>query len=160
MTDVRRAATDGNSEESAGTVRELVRNAKTAVLATVRGEERHPYASLVAIAPDGRGEPLLLLSTLAWHTQNLLHDPRASLLIADPAASENPLAAPRVSLIGAIAKTTHDDAAGWYLAVHPEAKGYAGFNDFAFHRFMIDTAHLVAGFGRIETLGRTALFGR
>jgi putative heme iron utilization protein len=159
MNNVQRAATGGNSEDAAATIRGLVRNARTAVLATVRGEERHPYASLVAIAPDGRGEPLLLLSALAWHTQNLLHDPRASLLIADPAASEDPLAAPRVSLIGAIAKTTHDDAAGWYLAVHPEAKGYAGFNDFAFHRFMIDTAHLVAGFGRIETLGRALLLG-
>ena len=159
MTSVRRAAKGGNSNEAATVVRELIRSARTAVLATLRGEDRGPYASLVAVAPDGQGEPVLLLSSLAWHTQNLLHDPRASLLIADPAAQGDPLAAPRASLIGAIARTTHDDAAGWYFAVHPEAKGYAEFNDFAFHRFTIASVHLVAGFGRIETLDRDALLG-
>lgn len=158
MSNVQRAAKGENSEEAAVVARALIRSARTAVLATLRGEDRSPYASLVAVAPDGRGEPILLLSSLAWHTQNLLQDSRASLLIAD-ATQGDPLAAPRASLIGAIARTTDDDAAGWYFAVHPEAKGYAEFNDFAFHRFTIASVHLVAGFGRIETLDGDALLG-
>ena len=35
----------------------------------------------VNVAPQENGEPVLLLSGLAWHTRNLAADPRASLLI-------------------------------------------------------------------------------
>ena len=51
-------------------------------------------------APDERGRPVSLISGLAMHTQNLEADPRASLLVAPPEVTEDPLAAARVTLLG------------------------------------------------------------
>ena len=40
-----------------------------------------PYCSLVNVATDASGAPLMLLSTLAIHTKNLLADSRVSLML-------------------------------------------------------------------------------
>ena len=44
-----------------------------------------------------------------------------------------------------------------FLAKHPEAASYADFGDFGFRRFAVQSAHLVAGFGRIVDLTREEL---
>ena len=46
-----------------------------------RKQPGYPFGSLMPFALDGEGRPLLLISTMAMHTQNLRQDPRASLLI-------------------------------------------------------------------------------
>ena len=111
----------------------------------------YPFGSLVAVATDARGFPLLLLSTLAEHTKNLVASPRASLLFADHAA-EDPLANARVTLLGEV-KRVHDDDLAFvrdtYLAAHPEATTYVGFKDFAFYRLEVSEVRMVAGFGRM-----------
>jgi heme iron utilization protein len=81
--------------------RSLVHVARTGSLATVsRRHPGHPFASVMPYALDDAGEPLFLISTMAMHTQNLLGDPRASLLVTQPGASDDPLAAGRVTLMG------------------------------------------------------------
>ena len=40
-------------------------------------------------------DPVLMLSDIAEHSKNLAADPRASLLVADPAASDDPQSAAR-----------------------------------------------------------------
>src|SRR5207248_9962066 len=78
--------------------RRLIRTRGHAALATSLAGR--PYVSLVAAACDMNGSPLLLLSDLAQHTKNLLADPRVSLLVEDTAGLPDPLAGPRLTLLG------------------------------------------------------------
>ncbi|TWB54578.1 pyridoxamine 5'-phosphate oxidase-like protein [Nitrospirillum viridazoti] len=119
-----------------------------------------PYPSLVLVALDGGGRPLLLLSELALHTRNLRQDGRAALLFEDTAGRENPLTGPRLSVMGraeALAGEEAEAARATYLDRHPGATLYADFPDFRFWRMEIAQAHLVAGFGRIHWLSAADL---
>src|SRR5437762_3355741 len=65
--------------------RTLVHLGRAGTLATLsRRHVGHPFASIMPYAVDERGNPLLLISTMAMHTQNLQGDARASLLVAQP----------------------------------------------------------------------------
>ncbi len=129
--------------------RAVMRLALTGSLATL-DQKGYPYASLVTTATTIAGEPILLLSGLAVHTKNLESDRRASLLVVGPGGETgDPLAGARVSLTGTVARDDDPALGRRFLARHPEAAGYAGFSDFAFYRFTVESGHLVAGFGRI-----------
>jgi heme iron utilization protein len=131
--------------------RALLRKSTIGCLATLQDPDGGPYASLITVAPATDGSPLFLISTLAWHTRNLLADPRASILVSETAASGDPLDLGRVSLIGAAEKVDPAAASPRFLARHPSASFYAGFGDFSFWRLRVDAAHYVGGFGRIIT---------
>ncbi|MDP2410209.1 MAG: pyridoxamine 5'-phosphate oxidase family protein [Pseudolabrys sp.] len=131
--------------------RKLLREARSGALATLVPGAGDPYCSLVNVATAADGAPLLLLSTLAVHTRNLLADPRVSLMLDERKAGD-PLEGARVMLSGTCAATSDAAAARAYLRRHPEAEMFAGFKDFAFYRIELARAHLVAGFGRIVDL--------
>ena len=133
------------------TTNHLIRGATTATLATALvGDAGWPYASLVQVATDDAGAPLLLISKLAEHTKNIAADDRVSLLFDGTAGLSEPLTGPRASLQGRAVVTTDPRDRERFLARHPGAAGYAGFADFGFHRIDPTRAHLVAGFGRIS----------
>ncbi len=130
---------------------------KASLAATARPgtpEAGAAYASLVEVAFGHDGAPLLLISTLAEHTKNLLVDARCSLLFDGTAGHGETLTGPRVSVQGTAArldpgKPEHAALVARYLARFPQAEMYAGFADFSFWRVAPARAHLVAGFGRI-----------
>jgi hypothetical protein len=130
----------------------LLRKALKGTLATLDRGSGHPYASLVTVATEPDGSPLLLISRLALHTQNLQQDARASILIDGTGSDDDPLAGGRVTLIGSARPATSPTARRRFLARHPEAQHYAGFPDFAFYELAVERAHYVGGFGRIVTL--------
>lgn len=138
--------------------RRLLRRARIGTLATVNREGGYPYASLANVATDAAGAPILLISRLAWHTQNLLADGRASLLVAEPAAEGDALTGARATFIGTMAEVKDEQVRRRYLARHPEAAFYAGFGDFGFWRLDVNAVHAIAGFGRIETLTQDEVF--
>jgi heme iron utilization protein len=147
--------------DAAADARNLVRQALKGALATLdrggpdlqRGPPQgHPYASLVTVATDAEGRPLLLLSGLALHTQNLKADPRASLLIDATSLAGDPLAGGRVTVIGRLEQAHDLPARMRFLARHPAAVQYADFGDFAFYRLNVERAHFIGGFGRIVSL--------
>jgi heme iron utilization protein len=133
-------------------VKKLVREARKAALATLDRQNSGPYASLVTLATAADGAPLMLISRLAIHTQNILSDTRTGLLIDGTSPEGDPLAGGRVSLMGRVAITDNANEKRRFLARHPEAEMYAAFTDFAFYRFEIERAHYVGGFGRIVDL--------
>jgi heme iron utilization protein len=136
--------------------KKLIRERLTGALATLLPSSGGPYCSLVNVATAHDGSPLLLISKLALHTKNLLADPRASLML-DERKEGDPLEGARVTLMGRVTPTDDPKARSRYLARHPEAEQFAHFADFAICRMEIDSAHLVAGFGRIVDLGPSGL---
>jgi putative heme iron utilization protein len=131
--------------------KKLMREARSAALATLMADSGDPYCSLVNVASTSDGSPLLLISRLALHTKNILADARVSLML-DERKEGDPLQGARVMLMGRAAVTTDPEARRRYLARQPEAEMFAGFGDFAFYKITLAHAHLVAGFGRIVDL--------
>jgi len=131
--------------------RTLVHLGKVATLATMsRRQPGHPFASVMPYAPDAAGRPLVLISAMAMHTQNLEAEPRGSLLVTQPGWEEDPLAGARVTLVGRAATLGAGDVAAaraTYLARHPNAAHWVDFDDFAFWRLEVTDLYLVGGFG-------------
>lgn len=128
-----------------------------AALATL-DSEGWPFVSLVLVATDTDGLPLLLLSDLAEHTKNIAADSRASLLFDGTLGMADPLAGPRLTLMGRIEAAPQADALARYLARHPGAAAWARLRDFRLYRLVPTRGHLVAGFGRIAWIDAAALF--
>lgn len=112
-----------------------------------RRHEDWPFGSVMPYGLDERGNPSFLISTMAMHTQNLLADPRASLLVAEASASEDPLGAGRVTLMGRVDRTSDSKIREDYLAWHPNASYWVDFKDFAFFRMDVVDLYFVGGFG-------------
>ena len=145
------------TDDPATIARALLRGCDMATLATLSAEDGGPYVSLVQVAPDADGSPLLLVSDLAEHTRNFRADPRVSLLFDGTAGLADRLTGARLGLVGRIAPGDPAPHRDRFLARHPGAALYAGFADFSFWRVEPVRAHLVAGFGRVHRLDRAAL---
>ncbi|MDO9381335.1 MAG: DUF2470 domain-containing protein [Hyphomicrobiaceae bacterium] len=141
-----------NQASSALLARSLMRKGRKAFLGTVDKSSGHPHVSLVIAGTEPDGSPLLLISRLAVHTQNLMADARCSLLFDGTDLNGDPLAGGRVTVIGTAKPTASETARRRFLARHPEAEGYASFADFSFYAIEIERAHFIGGFGRIVTL--------
>jgi len=99
---------------------------------------------------DERGRPIFLISTMAMHTQNLQSDPRASLLVTQPAGDGDPLGASRVTLVGNVQTMSEGevaDARHLYLERHANSKYWVDFDDFSFYRLDVLDVYYVGGFG-------------
>jgi heme iron utilization protein len=134
----------------------LLRVIRAGALASIDRNTGHPFSSLVNVATDADGSPLILVSRLSTHTANIEVDPRASILLAS-AGKGDPLAHPRLTVLGTFANIKPDapDAARIrrrFLCRHPKARLYAGFADFMFWRLQILSAHLNGGFARAADL--------
>jgi heme iron utilization protein len=134
--------------------RSLLRRSRQGALATLMAGSGDPYCSLVNVASHPDGSPILLISRLALHTQNILGDARASLML-DERAEGDPLEGARIMLAGRAEEAAAADLEilrRRYLNAHPSAEVFVDFKDFSFFRIRPAAAHLVAGFGRIVDL--------
>jgi putative heme iron utilization protein len=134
----------------------LLRATRAGTLATIDRHTGHPFASLVNVATDADGSPLILVSKLATHTANLEVDGRASLLLAEYGKGDA-LAHPRLTVLGSMAEVDRKGAdeprvRRRFLSRHPKSELYAGFGDFAFWRMAVASAHLNGGFARAADL--------
>ena len=128
----------------------LLRGVRAGSLGTLNGSG-DPFASLVTVATDHDGSPLILVSQLSAHTRHLDKDPRVSLLLAETGPGD-PLAHPRLTITGKAEKIAAPDARkavrARFLARHPKAELYADFGDFSFWRIAMEQVHLNGGFAR------------
>lgn len=136
--------------------KELLRATRAGSLATIDRNTGYPFASLVNVATDVDGAPLILVSRLSTHTANLEQDGRASVLLA-AAGKGDPLAHPRLTLLGGFVEVARGAAEERrvrrrFLARHPKSELYAGFGDFSFWRLNAVSAHLNGGFARAADL--------
>lgn len=142
--------------DAVAVARELLRATRAGALATLDRNTGHPFASLVNVATDVDGSPLVLISRLAVHTANLIADPRASILLSATGKGDA-LAHPRLTVLGSLTAIDRDapDAervTRRFLSRHPKSRLYAGFGDFSFFRLEAVAAHLNGGFARAADL--------
>ncbi|MGD0720581.1 MAG: pyridoxamine 5'-phosphate oxidase family protein [Roseiarcus sp.] len=141
--------------DARGHAKSLLRMARTAALATIDRASGAPLTTLVSVASDYDGAPLLLLSALSAHTKNLAADPRASVLLTSPSGRGDPLNRPRLTVGGPIATRDGAAARARFIARNPKSKLYASFGDFSLFRIDIQAIHFNGGFGRAAPLGRS-----
>ena len=143
--------------ERARTLAYLGRSGALATLS--RKHPGHPFASVMPYALDEQGQPLVLISSMAMHTQNLQADSRASLLVTPPGSGSppnepsDPLAAARVTLMGEarpLARSDAGTAREAYLARHPRAAYWMDFDDFSFWRLDVGDIYFVGGFAAMD----------
>src|ERR1700684_793631 len=85
--------------DPAKTVKSLLRRSRQGALATLMTGSGDPYCSLVNVASHPDGSPILMISRLAPHSQNILRDDRVSLM-RDERAAGDPLEGARIILAG------------------------------------------------------------
>ncbi len=132
--------------------RRLIRTARHAALAVLEPGTGWPQATRIALATDVDGTPLMLVSDLSAHTQAVKADGRCALLLGEPGKGD-PLAHPRITLMGRAVRVPADDPAHArvrrrYLARLPKASLYVDFGDFSFWRIEPERASLNGGFGK------------
>lgn len=106
----------------------------------------YPFATSVPFATDEHHRPLMLISRLAEHTQNLIADSRASLLVARELGGGE---IARVSLVGNVDQVELSPLlSARYLRFHPEAERFMQLGDFHFYRIDPLRIRVVGGFAQ------------
>lgn len=136
-------------DEARALARDLIAKATFASIAFTAPDTGAPSVARVGVGVDTDGAPLMLISSLAFHTQGLDANPACSLMFGEPPAKGDPLAFPRVMVEGTAtpAEKTEARKAAW-LATHPKAQMYIDFSDFRFVRLTPNRALLNGGFGK------------
>ena len=158
LTSGKRAGSGAASNQSAVAESTFAERARTLVylgrvgsLSTVsRKQPGFPFGSVMPYGLDDRANPVLLISTMAMHTQNVQADPRSSLLVTQPDTIGDPLGASRVTLLGNILPVPVSEvgeARRVYLARYTNSKYWVDFDDFSFYRMHVVDVYYVGGFG-------------
>ena len=134
----------------------LVRKERIAHLATLRGGA--PMASMTLYLADEAFSAFYVhVSRLAWHTQDMAHDPRVALSIAETDDRRaDPFTLMRVTVRGDAAQLQGGPKDAW-LARFPEQAINFELADFSFWKITPRDARFVAGFGRIHNLSAAEL---
>ena len=136
--------------------RRLLRRRHYGVLATTSQKfPDYPYGSFVDYVTDHLGRPVILISALAEHTQNINHHALVSLAVHDPGDQSEGV--PRLTLLGEAKLIGPDDAQHIrrrYLRYFPKAEQYLAL-DFAFYRIEPQHIRYIAGFAQAYWVSNT-----
>lgn len=115
-----------------------------------------PFGSVMPYALTNDGALIFLISGMAIHTQNVLADPRASLLVMQSGNASDPLGMARVTLMGTVTRIDDvpEDIRDLYLERHPNARHWVGYSDFAFFRLDVTHVYFVGGFGAMGWIAK------
>jgi heme iron utilization protein len=150
-----------NTEDSA-LLAALLRKERLAHLGTLRAGA--PMVSMTLYMPERDFSAFYVhVSRLAWHTQDLLQDPRVALSVGETDDGRpDPFTLMRVSIRGEAFNLPNDHREfssmkkAW-LSRFPEQAINFELADFSFWRLAPRDARFVAGFGRIYNLSADAL---
>lgn len=136
----------------------LIRSERIAHLATLRNGA--PMVSMTLYMPERDFSAFYVhVSRLAWHTQDMSHDARVALSIAETDDRRaDPFTLMRVSIRGEATQISDGPKDEW-LARFPEQAINFELADFSFWKIVPRDARFVAGFGRIHNLSAAELKG-
>ena len=148
--------------EGARLLKQLIANERIAHLATLRGGAPMASMTLYLPAPDFSAF-YVHVSRLAWHTQDMQHDPHVALSISESDDRRaDPFTLMRVTVRGEAVNLSNEAAEfdslkkAW-LARFPEQAINFALADFSFWRIVPRDARFVAGFGRIHNISAADL---
>ena len=137
----------------------LIRSQRVAHLGTLRGGA--PLVSMTLfMAEQDLSAFYVHVSRLAWHTQDMLQDPRIALSIAETDdARPDPFTLMRVSIRGEASQLPPEqqELKRLWLARFPAQAVNFELADFSFWKIAPRDARFVAGFGRIHNLSAAGL---
>ena len=145
--------------------RQLLRSTQSGMLSTFSTKfVGYPFGSVAPFVLDHDASPIVLISTIAEHTKNIIANPKVSLLVF--AGNEDLQASSRLTLIGDASKIEKNDAGqsytnlrARYLRYLPQATSYFDMHDFSFYRIHIAQARYIAGFGKMGWMEGSELSG-
>jgi putative heme iron utilization protein len=144
--------------ETSALLKSLILKERIAHLATLRAGAPMASMTLYLAAADFSAF-YVHVSRLAWHTQDMQHDPRVALSIAETDDGRaDPFTLMRVTIRGEATNMKEDVSmkAAW-LARFPEQAINFQLADFSFWKIAPRDARFVAGFGRIHNLSAAEL---
>lgn len=139
---------------------QFLRTTHSGVLSTFSSKfAGYPFGSVAPFVLDHSGQPVILISTIAEHTQNIIANPKVSLLVF--AGDDDLQANARLTLIGQAVKIdkADDNLRARYLRYLPQAASYFDMHDFNFYRIEIAQVRYIAGFGKMGWLSGNSLSG-
>jgi putative heme iron utilization protein len=137
-------------------LRSLISRERIAHLGTLRNGA--PMVSMTLYLPEHDFSAFYVhVSRLAWHTQDMTHDARVALSIAETDdARADPFTLMRVTIRGEAERIEQGPKDAW-LARFPEQAINFQLADFSFWRITPRDARFIAGFGRIHNLSAAEL---
>src|SRR5436309_15038380 len=111
----------------------------------------YPFGSITPYCADRQCRPVIYISRIAQHTQNILADSRVSLTVLENADSGDVQARGRLTCIANARPLSKDeeDVSERYFRYVPQARDYAWTHDFEFFRLELVRVRFIGGFGRI-----------
>ena len=137
-------------------LRSLISRERIAHLGTLRNGA--PMVSMTLYLPERDFSAFYVhVSRLAWHTQDMTHDPRVALSIAETDDRRaDPFTLMRVTIRGEAQRIEQGPKDAW-LGRFPEQAINFELADFSFWKITPRDARFVAGFGRIHNLSAAEL---
>lgn len=131
--------------------RQLLRAHRYGALSTLSKKfDGHPFGSITPYLVDHDGSLLILISALAEHTKNIMHDPRVSLITHNQEDAHIQTQG-RLTVVGtAVLEKERELAGKRYLRYFPEAQTYYDMPDFQFYRIVPQALRYIGGFGDIH----------
>ncbi len=131
--------------------RALLTSQRHGVLSTHSVEMNgYPFGSITPYALGRHGEPVILISTIAQHTKNILANSKVALTVVQPSDREVQAHGRLTCLAEALQIAPEDhDTPERYFHYFPKSRDYLQTHDFAFHRLHLTRAYYIGGFGKI-----------
>lgn len=133
--------------------RQFLRSTQRGILSTQSTKfEGYPFGSVAPFVLNHDCQPVLLISSIAEHTKNIIANPKVSLLVFS--GDEDLQANARLTLLGNAVKIDKNEAdlRARYLRYLPQAASYFEMHDFSFYRIEISQVRYIAGFGKMGWL--------
>ena len=148
--------------ETRAALARLIRTERLAHVGTLRSGA--PLVSMTLYLPAADFSAFFVhVSRLAWHTQDMQHDARVALSIAETDdRREDPFTLMRVSMRGEAAQIANDAGEfpalkqAWLARFPAQAINFE-LADFSFWKITPRDARFVAGFGRIHNISATEM---
>ena len=131
--------------------KQFLRSTRSGVLSSFSAKfAGYPFGSVMPFVLGHDCQPIVLISTIAEHTKNIIANPKVSLLVF--AGAEDLHANGRLTLIGEATQIEKNNAdlMARYCRYFPESTGYLTMHDFQFYRINIAQARYIAGFGKMS----------
>jgi putative heme iron utilization protein len=144
-------------DENLVALRDLVAGRKVAALGTLHGGA--PYVSMVPFSLLEDGSAFLIhVSELSAHTQDMLDDPRVSIMVMQPESAETlPQEVARVTVHGRAnrieeSSEEYERGKARYLERFPDSEPMFGFGDFSLFAIRPEAVRWIGGFAGAQSL--------